>query len=195
MNETGLVAYEDARNAIESLLFVSKRPLSVEDIDEISRLGRDTILRAVDELSSSYEARGIQLIKIANGYLMATRPKYSGYIEKFLKSPVSVSLSQQSMETLSIIAYKQPITRAEIERIRGVLCDGVIKTLLDKKLIKEAGRSDTVGRPIIYATTVEFLKHFGMHDLGELPPLEEEEENSAGALLNLEQKDPSKETL
>ena len=194
MNEMVSVAYEDARNAIESLLFVSKRPLSVEDIDEISRLGQDTILRAVDELSSSYESRGIQLIKIANGYLMATRPKYSGYIEKFLKSPVSVSLSQQSMETLSIIAYKQPIARAEIERIRGVLCDGVIKTLLDKKLIKEAGRSDTVGRPILYATTIEFLKHFGMHDLGELPPLEEEEV-SAGALLGLEQKDPSKEKL
>lgn len=194
MNEMVSVSYEDARNAIESLLFVSKRPLSVGDMDDISRLGPDTILRAVDELSSSYESRGIQLIKIANGYLMATRPKYSGYIEKFLKSPVSVSLSQQSMETLSIIAYKQPIARAEIERIRGVLCDGVIKTLIEKKLIKEAGRSDTVGRPILYATTIEFLKHFGMHDLGELPPLEEKGD-SAGALLDLEQKHPSEEEI
>ncbi len=188
------VSYADAKNAIESLLFVSKRPLSVEDIDEVSQLGRDVILRAMDELASSYESRGIQLIKLANGYLMATRPKYSGYIDKFLKSPVSVSLSQQSLETLSIIAYKQPVTRAEIERIRGVLCDGVIKTLLDKKLIKEAGRSESVGRPILYATTVEFLKHFGLHDLGELPPLEEEED-SAGVLLDLEQKNPSKEEL
>ncbi|MFA5104054.1 MAG: SMC-Scp complex subunit ScpB [Candidatus Margulisiibacteriota bacterium] len=176
MNETLPVTYEDARNAIESLLFVSKRPLSVDDIDEIACLGRDTILRAVEELSSSYETRGIQLIKIANGYLLATRPRYSAYIEKFLKSPVSVSLSQQSLETLSIIAYKQPVARAEIERIRGVLCDGVIKTLLDKRLIKEAGRSETVGRPILYATTVDFLKHFGLHDLGQLPLLEEKTE-------------------
>lgn len=192
MDGTVSVPYEDAKNAIESLLFVSKRPLSVEDLDEISSLGRDTILRAVDDLSSSYESRGIQLIKIANGYLMATRPKYSTYIEKFLKSPVSVSLSQQSMETLSIIAYRQPVTRAEIERIRGVLCDGVIKTLLDKKLIKEAGRSEAVGRPILYVTTVDFLKHFGLHDLGELPPLEGDAD-SAVALLDLEQKSPSKE--
>ncbi len=191
MNEPiNAVPYEDARNAVESLLFVSKKPLSVEDINEVSQLGQDVILRAMDELAASYESRGIQLIKLANGYLMATRPKYSGYIERFLKSPVSVSLSQQSLETLSIIAYKQPVTRAEIERIRGVLCDGVIKTLLEKKLIKETGRSESVGRPILYATTVEFLKHFGLHDLGELPPLEEGSDSS-GALTELEQKDPS----
>ncbi len=194
MNQTSPIGFDDARNAVESLLFVSKRPLSIEDIEEISQLGTDTISRAVEELSATYESRGLQLIKLANGYLLATRPRYSSYIEKFLKSPVSVSLSQQSMETLSIIAYKQPITRAEVERIRGVLCDGVIKTLLEKRLIKETGRSESVGRPILYATTVEFLKHFGLHDLGELPPLDEGS-GSAEALADLEQKTVPEEAI
>jgi segregation and condensation protein B len=194
MNQTSPIGFEDARNAVESLLFVSKRPLSIEDIEEISQLGTDMISRAVEELSATYESRGLQLIKLANGYLLATRPRYSPYIEKFLKSPVSVSLSQQSMETLSIIAYKQPITRAEVERIRGVLCDGVIKTLLEKRLIKETGRSESVGRPILYATTVEFLKHFGLHDLGELPPLDEGS-GSAEALADLEQKTVPEEAI
>lgn len=194
MNQTSSIGFDDARNAVESLLFVSKRPLSIEDIEEISQLGTDTISKAVEELSATYESRGLQLIKLANGYLLATRPRYSSYIEKFLKSPVSVSLSQQSMETLSIIAYKQPITRAEVERIRGVLCDGVIKTLLEKRLIKETGRSESVGRPILYATTVEFLKHFGLHDLGELPPLDEGS-GSAEALADLEQKTVPEEAI
>lgn len=194
MNQTSPIGFEDARNAVESLLFVSKRPLSIEDIEEISQLGTDMISKAVEELSATYESRGLQLIKLANGYLLATRPRYSSYIEKFLKSPVSVSLSQQSMETLSIIAYKQPITRAEVERIRGVLCDGVIKTLLEKRLIKETGRSESVGRPILYATTVEFLKHFGLHDLGELPPLDEGS-GSAEALADLEQKTVPEEAI
>ncbi len=193
-DQSNAIAYEDARNAVESLLFVSKRPLSVDDLDDVSQLGRDVIQRAVDDLSGSYEARGLQIIKLANGYLLATRPRYSGYIEKFLKSPVSVSLSQQSMETLSIIAYKQPIARSEVERIRGVLCDGVIKTLLEKRLIKECGRSDSVGRPILYGTTVEFLKHFGLHDLSELPPLEDGSD-SAGTLAELEQRNATEDTV
>ena len=107
---------------------------------------------------------------------------YSHYIEKYLNSPISVTLSQQSLETLSIIAYKQPVTKADVEKIRGVMCDGVIKTLLEKKLIKESGRSDTVGRPILYSTTVDFLKHFGLHDLSDLPPLEEDS-GPAGGLV------------
>lgn len=188
MNTEMSVAYEDAKNVVESLLFVSKRPISVDDIQEISQFGTDLINGIINELSSDYEKRGLQLIKLANGYLIATRPKYSDYIEKFLNSPVSVTLSQQSLETLSIIAYKQPVTKADVERIRGVMCDGVIKTLLDKKLIKESGRSDAVGRPILYSTTVEFLKHFGLHDLSELPPLEEGAGADPGVLIDLENK-------
>ncbi len=169
------VSFDDAKNIIESMLFVSKRPLSVDDFEELCGFDQQIIEKSLAEIQMDYQNRAMQVIKLANGFLMATRPKYGAYIERLLKSPVSISLSQQSMETLSIIAYKQPITKAEIERIRGVMSDGVIKNLIEKKLIKEVGRSDAVGRPILYGTTVEFLKHFGLHDLSELPPLEEDE--------------------
>jgi segregation and condensation protein B len=163
------ISYENVKKIIESLLFVSKKPLSPQEIDEVTNFGMEIIEEALNEICSGYERSGLQAIKLANGYVIATRPEFSEYIEKFLNSPVSVTLSPQALETLSIIAYKQPVTKIEVENIRGVMCDGVINTLLDRKLIKESGRSDSVGRPILYSTTVEFLKHFGLHDLGELP--------------------------
>lgn len=173
MQETGNISFNDLKNAIESMMFVSKRPLSIDDFVELCGFERSLVQEAIENIQKEYETKTLQIIKVANGYLMATRPQYSTYIEKLLKSPVTVTLSQQSMETLAIIAYKQPITKAEIDQIRGVMSDGAIKTLLEKNLIKEVGRAETVGRPILYGTTAEFLKHFGLHDLNELPPLEE----------------------
>lgn len=163
------------KDIIESLLFISKKPLSTEELSKITGFTREDIEVCLGELEREYASRGLQIIKIAHGHMLATRPQYSVYIEKFLNSPFAVTLSPQALETLSIIAYKQPVTKIEIENIRGVLCDAVIDTLLDKRLIKESGRSDQVGRPILYSTTIEFLKHFGLHDLGELPKLDFEE--------------------
>lgn len=172
----------DAKKIVESLLFVSKRPVSISEIDEVTSFGTEKIEDVIGRLSCEYEQRGLQILRIANGYILATRPEFSPYVEKLLNSPVSVTLSHQSLETLSIIAYKQPVTKSEIESIRGVLCDGVIKTLLEKKLIKESGRGEGVGRPILYSTTIEFLKHFGLHDLGDLPRLSEGEMPKADML-------------
>lgn len=175
----------DRKKVVESLLFVSKRPVSVEELSDVTGFPGESVDNAIREISSEYETRGLQVIRLANGFIVATRPQYSEFVEKFLNSPVSVTLSQQALEALSIIAYKQPVAKGELEAIRGVMCDGVIATLLDRKLIKESGRADTVGRPILYSTTVEFLKHFGLHDLGELPVMADDE-SSRTALFGFE---------
>lgn len=168
-------AMPEIKDVIESLLFISKKPLSSGELADICAFGKEEIEKCLAELLGEYEGRGLQIIKLAHGYVMATRPQYAPFIEKFLNSPYSVTLSPQALETLSIIAYKQPVTKVDVESIRGVMCDAVIDTLLDKRLIKESGRSDQVGRPILYSTTVEFLKHFGLHDLGELPRIDFED--------------------
>ncbi len=165
----------EVKDIVESILFISKRPVSAFDINEATGFSRDQIEDSINSLEREYDGKALQVLRLANGFVLATRPKYSPFIEKFLKSPVLVSLSQQSLETLSIIAYKQPITKLDIDNIRGVMSDAPINTLLEKKLIKEAGRSDNIGRPILYATTVEFLKHFGLNDLSELPKMEDDE--------------------
>jgi len=165
----------DRKNVIESLLFVAKKPISLEELSSILEDEISAIEPLMQELVKEYDDKALQIIMLANGYIMATRPIYSDYIEHYLNSPISVSLTNQSLEALSIIAYKQPVTRQDIENIRGVMSDGVVNTLLDKKLIKEAGKSTQIGHPMLYCTTVEFLKHFGLNDLSELPPLDADE--------------------
>ena len=177
------------RDVLEALLFVSKKPLSIGDFHEVLGFGEDNIQNAMDQLVSQYQTKGLQLIKLANGYVMATRPEHSEFINKYLNSPVSVTLTNQALETLSIIAYKQPVTKLEVDNIRGVMSDAPIRTLLEKRLIKEAGKADRVGHPILYATTVEFLKHFGLHDLSELPLLNEELASKMAAQENADQMD------
>ncbi len=162
------------RDTIETLLFISKKPLSSADLNEVLDFNEEIIEQALREMETDYASRGLQIIKLANGYVLATRPQYSEYVTKFLNSPVSVTLTAQALETLSIIAYKQPITKIEVDNIRGVMSDAPIRTLLEKRLIKDAGKAEKVGHPILYATTVDFLKHFGLHDLSELPPLPSE---------------------
>jgi segregation and condensation protein B len=117
------------------------------------------------------QEREVQIFKVAGGYLMGTNPENAEYVKKITNPREETRLSPQALETLAIIAYKQPVTRVEIERLRGVDSGWVIETLLAKKLIREVGRSETVGRPYLYATTEEFLKHFGLKDLKDLPPL------------------------
>jgi len=159
------------KNIIESLLFVARKPLSLEEIGEVLAVPGELILFCLDELILENEKRGIKIVKVAGGYLMGTNPENSEYVEKILHPKVETRLSPQALETLSVIAYKQPVTRAEIEKLRGVDCGGVLDTLLSKKLVREMGRSDAVGHPYIYGTTPEFLRHFGLHDLSTLPAL------------------------
>lgn len=162
----------EIKGAVESILFISKKPISAKEISECNHFEIEIVEKILEELILEYESKSLQIIKLAKGYIMATRPKFSAYIESFLKNPLHITLSPQALETLSIISYRQPIAKPDIENIRGVMCDAVIKSLFEKKLIKEMGRADRIGRPILYGTTQDFLKHFGLNDLSDLPPLD-----------------------
>jgi segregation and condensation protein B len=130
------------------------------------------VLRCLQE---DYEkaGRGVQLVEVAGGFQLVTRPEYAPWIKRLEKSKPAPKLSRSALESLAVIAYKQPIVRAEIEQIRGVETSGVLKTLLERKLVRIVGRKDEPGRPILYGTTKYFLQHFGLRDLSELPPLRE----------------------
>jgi segregation and condensation protein B len=165
---------------LESLLFVARKPLAPEDIEQalkenptaqFSDVTKEQIASLLEELIREYDGKGINIIKVAGGYLMGTNPVNASYVHNLLHAKVQTTLTHQALEVLAIIAYKQPVTRAELERIRGVNSDGPVETLLSKKLIEELSRSDAVGRPYLYGTTTEFLRHFGLKDLSDLPPL------------------------
>ncbi|ERI91350.1 segregation and condensation protein B [Clostridiales bacterium oral taxon 876 str. F0540] len=160
---------------IEALLFVSGEPLKLREISSIIEQDMDSTKELIYELQRKYEEeeRGIMLISINDEYQLVSKPQNSDYIQKLLKTNTRQSLSQASLETLAIIAYKQPITRVSIDEIRGVKSDRAVLTLLDKGLIKESGRMDVAGRPILYSTTEKFLLHFGLENLKQMPSLEE----------------------
>lgn len=161
-------------SVIESLLFAAGDPLKIKDISSILECSGDFTKILMDELAEKYENedRGIKLISINDSYQLVTKKENSDYVQKLLKINTRQSLSQAALETLAIIAYKQPVTRIEIDDIRGVKSDRAVSTLIEKKLIKECGRKDIPGRPIMYGITEEFLKCFGIKDLGELPSLD-----------------------
>jgi len=160
----------ELKKIVECLLFVSSVPLSVERLVEVTESDSESILTAINELTEAHQNSGIGLRQIAGGWQFFTDPAYMPYIEKLYKPKVQ-HVSRAGMETLAVIAYRQPVTKAEIEEIRQVQVDGVISTLLEKRLIKEVGRKDTPGRPILYGTTEEFLTVFGLNELGDLPPM------------------------
>jgi segregation and condensation protein B len=166
---------EDIKNIIESLLFVADTPLSIERLKNIL-IGVDgkEIRSALEALSEEYDARkgGFYLSEVAGGYQIRTRPAYNEWIKLLLK-PSPLRLSQPALETLAIIAYKQPIIRADIEHLRGVDCGGVLRMLMEKKLVRVLGRKEIPGRPLIYATTRQFLEMFDLKDLKELPTAHE----------------------
>lgn len=168
----------DPKPILEALLFAAERPLSLEKLQEVfEEYNRKDLKMLIHELQSLYEreGRGLQIIEVAGGYRLATRPELAPWVQK-LKKAKPTRLSRAALETLAIIAYKQPITRAEIEAIRGVEVDGVLKTLIQKDLIRIVGRKKEVGRPILYGTSRTFLEYFGFKDLSELPTLKEIEE-------------------
>ncbi len=160
---------------IESLLFVSGEPLRLKEISAIIECDIDVTKEIIQELEQKYsiEERGIKLININDEYQLVTKAENSSYVQKLLKTNTRQSLSQASLETLAIIAYKQPITRVSIDEIRGVKSDRAVLTLLEKGLIKETGRLEVAGRPILYSTTDKFLVSFGLENLRQMPSLEE----------------------
>ena len=158
---------------IEAILFVAGEPVAISDLCEALGVGELEALQAVTELERTLDndLRGITVKRYGDHIRLETRPEYAPYVERMLQPVQRQSLSQTAMETLAVIAYRQPTTKAEVEQVRGVKCDYSVQSLLQKGLIKEVGRKEALGRPILYATTDRFLEHFGISDIRELPPL------------------------
>jgi len=168
---------------IEALVFVSEEPISVKTLAEVLGEDRGWVETAVEGLANEFNERrgGLMLREVAGGWQFATRPEHHEHIRAYLKSRPSAKLSLAALETLAVIAYKQPITVPEILEIRGVQSSSAIKTLLDKRLIVAKGRKETVGRPMMYGTSKEFLMQFGLKDLSELPSIEDFEDLTSSA--------------
>ena len=175
---------------IEALLFSAQRPLSIREItaaiksaedpaaagpNEFARVREAEVAAAIEQLKTEYveQGRAFQLIEKAEGWQLATDPKYAPWVRQLFPVPKAARLSAPALETLAIIAYRQPITRADVEAVRGVNIDGVLQTLMERGLVKIAGRAEIPGRPLLYETTQFFLDHFGLRDLDELPNVEE----------------------
>ena len=168
---------------IEALIFVSEEPLSVKVIAGVLKEDRDSVLESVKQLAEEFNSRngGLQLREVAGGWQFATRAEHHEYVRRLLRTRPSAKLSIASLETLAVIAYRQPVTVPEILEIRGVQSPSAIKTLLDKKLIVAKGRKETVGRPMMYGTSKDFLLQFGLKDLSELPSVEDFQDLSGGS--------------
>jgi segregation and condensation protein B len=184
--ESGSYSVQNAaerKAVVEALIFVSEEPLSTKIIADVLKDDRELVEAAIAELVKEFNGRngGLQLREVAGGWQFATRPEYHEHVRAFLKSRPSAKLTIASLETLAVIAYKQPVTVPEILEIRGVQSPSSIKTLLDKKLIVAKGRKDTVGRPMMYGTSKEFLMQFGLKDLNELPSVEDFQDLAGGS--------------
>jgi segregation and condensation protein B len=168
----------EVKKVLEALLFVSERPLSLKELKDIVKADfadASNLENILNELKEEYTIlnKPYEIKFVADGWTFATKPEYSPWIKKLLKEKTVLKLSLSALETLAMIAYKQPITRAEINEIRGVESSGVIDTLIERKLIKIVGRKEALGRPLLYGTTQDFLKHFGLAHLSELPLIED----------------------
>ena len=182
----------ELKGIAEALIFVADEPINAKSIADVLKVEREAVETAIAELAKEYERRngGLQMREIAGGWQIATRPEYHEQIRAYLKSRPSAKLSLASLETLAVIAYKQPVTAPEVSEIRGVDTSGVLGSLISRKLITTAGRKQVIGRPILYKTTKEFLLRFGLKDVNELPSIEEFE-NMAGELAEADvEQDP-----
>jgi segregation and condensation protein B len=170
----------EMRVALEAVLFVASEPIPRDKLLEIFDEGdREAAGEALDAVVSEYSAeaaKGIFIEEVAGGFRLVTRPDLHGYLRKFFEVTGRTKLSMAALETLAIVAYRQPVTGPEVQDYRGVNSSGVLKTLLERRLIKIAGRKPVVGKPFLYRTTREFLMHFGLESLEDLPPLEEIED-------------------
>jgi segregation and condensation protein B len=176
VEEAPILPSQEVRAVLEGLIFASPQPITSRDIGRVLvGVPKEAWQAAIEDLKADYgrDGRGLQLVEVAGGYQITTRPEYNDWIRELLDPKSPTRLSIQALETLAVIAYKQPVTLPEIIDLRGVKSGGVLKTLLEKRLIRITGRKEVVGRPILYGTTKEFLLHFGLKDLGELPEIEE----------------------
>jgi segregation and condensation protein B len=174
--EAPILPPAEIKAVVEALIFASPHPLTPRELGQVlNGVPREAWREAIAELQADYarDGRGLQLVEVAAGFQITTRPEYNDWIRELVDPQKPTRLSIQALETLAVIAYKQPATLPEIIELRGVKSGGVIKTLLEKRLIKIMGRKEVVGRPILYGTTKEFLLHFGLKDLTELPKIEE----------------------
>ena len=164
--------YQHLKGHVEALLFAAGDPVPAAKLANLLDIDEITVDDLISELRSGMEQenRGLTIVEVAGGFQMCTKPELAAVVEKLVEVPDS-RLSSAALETLSIIAFRQPVTKPEIEAIRGVKVDGVVNTLIDRRLIREMGRKDVIGRPILYGTTDEFLQCFGLKSLQELPDL------------------------
>jgi segregation and condensation protein B len=189
------IADRELKAILEAMLFVSPEPLSltrlVAVLGDVSKSEIEEVLRSLRE-ELEQEGRGVRLAEIAGGYRLVTKQEYSTWIKRLDNAKSTAKLSRSALESLAIIAYKQPIVRSEIEEIRGVETSGVVRTLLERKLVRMVGRKEVPGRPIMYGTTKYFLEHFGLNDLSQLPPLREFKElgESEQSLLPMDESTP-----
>lgn len=165
----------ELETVVESLLFISGEAVSLASIAQTIEMDKATARAIIHSLGDKYEEekRGIRIVEVGDAYQMCTSPTCFEYIRNMYKSPSRQGLTQALLETLAIVAYKQPITKAQIEEIRGVNAEHAVSKLVEKKLVCEVGRMDTPGKPILFGTTTEFLRYFGFKNVAELPPLEE----------------------
>jgi len=176
------------KGILEALLFVSHEPLSVDRlVTVLGRVSKAEVVEALRCLREDYnqEGRSLQLVEVAGGFRIVTRPDVAPWVKRLDKVKAAPKLSRSALESLAIVAYKQPIVRAEVEEIRGVETSSVLRTLLERKLVRMMGRKDVPGRPILYGTTKYFLEHFGLRDLSELPPLREFKELGESVQVSL----------
>ena len=173
---------DELKSIVENVLLAADQPVNAAELEKIflNTAEKDDLQVILEELKEEYQSRNLQILEVADGYQLCTRHEFNDWIRKFLKLDRSSRLSQPSLDTLSIIAYKQPLTRQEVDDIRGVDSSGVVKTLLEKKVIGPAGRKKVPGRPIMYRTTQKFLEYFGLKDLSDLPTLEDLKEELEG---------------
>ncbi len=174
-------------HVIEAILFVAGEPVNVKDVQRALDVTEDETRQAIDALDSDYSfhRRGITLKRFGEHIQLSTRAEYAPYVERLLQPIQKQSLSQSALETLAIVAYRQPVTKLEMEAVRGVKCDYSVQSLVNKGLIEEVGRKEALGRPILYGTTDKFLSHFGLHSLDDLPkpPEENTEEDDSDPLV------------
>jgi len=174
-----VIEYNEIKRIVEALIFASDSPVQEKRIKNIvEELSISKIQNIVEELNADYEAsqNAFQIARIGGGYLFVTRPQFSKHIKKYYKGRSKSRLSRAGLEALAIVAFKQPISRPEIDAIRGVNSDGVVKNLLERNLIYISGRSENLGRPLLYSTTPEFLQYVGVNDVSELPKPKEIED-------------------
>jgi segregation and condensation protein B len=173
---------DELKPIIENLLLASDQPVSADLLYQtfLGRSSKEDLQAVLQELQEDYQSKSLHIVEVADGFQLCTRPEYSDWIRKLLKLDKSFKLSRAALDTLAIIAYKQPLTRAEVDEIRGVDSSGVVKTLLEKKIISPAGRKNVPGKPMMFRTTQKFLEYFGLRDLSEMPTLEDFNEELEG---------------